>query len=77
MLGIHRTLVLESVFSIMNDWRADSVLHDRWVNPMPALYTAQYFDVIFTGILKVIEPVAHEQARATSARRCPQVFRTQ
>jgi hypothetical protein len=75
--AIHRTLVLQSFFSNMNDCRAGSIRDDRRVNPIPALHTAQYIDLIFTGVLQVIEPIAHEQARATSARPRSQVFLAQ
>ena len=37
------------------------------VNTVPTLHVAERLEVVFTGIMQVVAPLAHEQARATSA----------
>ena len=44
----------------------DSVLQDYGIDTVSALHTAEGLDVVFTGVMQVVVPLGHEQARATS-----------
>ena len=67
-LYAHRVLVPAIPGNSVEDRRRDLVLHDDRIDAMPALNAAQDSDVIFTGALQILSPVAQEQACATSAR---------
>ena len=49
------------------DRRPDLVLQDHGIDTVPALHAAEGFDVVFAGVIQVVVPLGHEQARATSA----------
>jgi hypothetical protein len=45
----------------------DLVLQNDGIDTVPALHTTEGLDMVFTGVMQVVIPLAHEQARATSA----------
>ena len=52
-------------FELAFDRQPDLVLQDDRVNTVPALHTAESFDIVVARILQVVTPLAHEQALTT------------
>jgi hypothetical protein len=44
----------------------DLVLQDHWIDTVSALHAAEGFKVVGAGIMQVVVPLGHEQARTTS-----------
>jgi hypothetical protein len=44
----------------------DLVLQDHWIDTVSALHAAKSVKVVGAGIMHVVVPLGHEQARATS-----------
>jgi hypothetical protein len=47
--------------------RTDLVLQDDGIDTVPALHATEGLDVMVTGVMQIVVPLVHKQARATSA----------
>ena len=56
------------------DQRPDLVLQDHGIDTVPALHTAEGLDAVFAGVIQVVVLLVREQARATSAGFCVELF---
>jgi hypothetical protein len=56
------------------DRRPDLVPQDHGIDTVPALHATEGLDAVFAGVIQVVVPLVHEQAFATSAGSCAELF---
>ena len=55
-------------YGLAFDRRQDLVLQDHGIDAVPALHTAEGLDIVFAGVIQVVVPLVHEQARRNERR---------